>query len=361
MKNLRVLPTISILTATYNSIRTLPDYLKAIELQDYPKGRIELCFGDGGSTDGTLEFLNRIRAEKTDRSTPDGQANGFRAVRIVHNRLKTGESGKAAALKVSTGQYVALVDSDNLLPTKDWLKEMIRPLEEDQELIGSEPLGYSYRPFDPALTRYSALLGMNDPLVHFLGNYDRFNTLTGRWTESPLDLLKETESEIIIGLKPENLPTIGANGTVLRRELMLKMVGDSDYLFDIDEIAKLSALGRNRFAKVKNEIVHLYAGDLKTFARKQNRRVRDFFYYRKAGVRHFTWGGPSRWRLIYFAFACLTVVPLLWQAAKGYLKKPDSVWLLHPIYCEITFYVYLAGFLKSLFRPEIASRETWSQ
>ncbi len=51
--------TISIVTPTFNSMRTIDDYMKAILSQDYPHSSIELIFADGGSQDGTLEKLDR--------------------------------------------------------------------------------------------------------------------------------------------------------------------------------------------------------------------------------------------------------------------------------------------------------------
>ena len=167
------LPTISIVIATLNAKRVLPLCLEAIKGQRYPKAKIEFCFGDGGSNDGTQAL---IRAA----------LRGWR-YRIGDNtKLKTGEAGKAVGFHLAHGTYIALIDSDNILPSRDWLKRMIEPLEADQRLIGSEPIEYTYRPSDPPLTRYCALMGMNDPLVYFLGNYDRKNVLSGKWTEAPV-------------------------------------------------------------------------------------------------------------------------------------------------------------------------------
>lgn len=61
---------------------------------------------------------------------------------------------------------------------------MVEPFE-DPEITGFEPLYYTYRKEDGFITRYCALLGMNDPLCLFLGNYDRYSALTGKRTEMP--------------------------------------------------------------------------------------------------------------------------------------------------------------------------------
>jgi len=55
---------------------------------------------------------------------------------------------------------------------------MTEPFQ-DREIAGVEPLHYTYRKEDGYITRYSAMLGMNDPLCLFLGNYDRMCMVTG--------------------------------------------------------------------------------------------------------------------------------------------------------------------------------------
>ncbi|MBI4743983.1 MAG: glycosyltransferase [Actinobacteria bacterium] len=84
-------------------------------------------------------------------------------IHIVPNNLKTGEAGKAVGVKAAKNEIIALIDSDNILPCDDWLKRMVEPFE-DKEIIASEPIKYTYRKEDSFITRYCALMGMNDPL-----------------------------------------------------------------------------------------------------------------------------------------------------------------------------------------------------
>ncbi|MBU3967076.1 MAG: glycosyltransferase [Euryarchaeota archaeon] len=98
-------PSISIITPTYNSAKTLTACLESIKNQDY-QGEIEIIIADGDSTDSTLEIARKY----TDKIYP--------------NPLKTGEAGKAVGIKHSKGEIIALIDSDNILPTEDWLSRM---------------------------------------------------------------------------------------------------------------------------------------------------------------------------------------------------------------------------------------------
>ncbi len=133
--------SISIVVPTYNSAKTLPACLESIREQDYPVDKVEIIIADAGSVDGTVEIAKRF----TDK--------------IYYNSLKTGEAGKAVGVRFARGEVVALIDSDNILPERDWLSRMMGPFR-DEEIAGTEPLYYTYRQEDGIITRYCALMGI---------------------------------------------------------------------------------------------------------------------------------------------------------------------------------------------------------
>jgi|Deesub1362A_J573_1020465.scaffolds.fasta_scaffold01105_10 glycosyltransferase involved in cell wall biosynthesis len=331
---------ISVVIPTYNSERTLEMCLESIVNQDYPKEKIEIIIADGGSTDRTLEIARKY----TDK--------------IINNRLKTGEAGKAVGIKHAKGDIIALIDSDNILPTRNWLRRMIKPFE-DVEIAGAEPLYYTYRKQDGYITRYCALIGMNDPLCLFIGNYDRYNLLTGKWTG--LKVKQEDKGEYLkIELDERAIPTIGANGFLIRRE-MLEKCSIGDYLFDIDVVYELVKQSYNKFAKVKVGIVHIFSGNISTFVRKQRRRIKDYAYYRELGLRKYPWSSVSKGKLLKFISYTVFTLPLLVQAMRGYMKKPDIAWFFHIPACWTTLIVYALGNIQNyLFGVEPEDRNMWS-
>jgi len=137
-------PTVSVVIPTYNSESVLKACLDSIESQDYPAGRIEVIVADGGSLDKTVDIARKY----TDK--------------IFSNPLKTGEAGKAVGIRKANGEIIALIDSDNILPQKDWLRRMVEPFG-DKEIAASEPLYFTYRKKDGFITRYCALSGVNCP------------------------------------------------------------------------------------------------------------------------------------------------------------------------------------------------------
>jgi len=114
--------SISIVIPTYNSAKTLPACLESIREQDYPVDKVEIIIADAGSSDGTVEIARRF----TDK--------------IYCNPLKT---EKAVGVRFARGEVVGLIDSDNILPERDWLSRMRGPFR-DEEIAGTEPLYYTY-------------------------------------------------------------------------------------------------------------------------------------------------------------------------------------------------------------------------
>lgn len=342
-------PRISILIPTLNAARTLDDCLNAIRKQKYPPDRLQIVIADAGSTDDTRAIAARHNVET-----------------LVENPLKTGEAGKAAAAQAATGDILALIDSDNILPDDDWLSRMTSPFA-DPEVFASEPLEYTRRESDPELTRYFAMLGMNDPLNLFIGNYDRFCAITRKWTD--LDIVTTDRGDWLkVKLDTrKSIPTIGANGFFIRKSV-LDGVRWSPYWFDVDvvrEAAKQMPDGTAYVAKVKTGIVHLYCDSLETFARKQKRRIRDFLYFSPERS-HASVPGERRRLLIgiiKFTLATLLVFPLVAQRKRANDRIADPAWRLHGPVCRITLRTYAFGALRKLlgFKQAPVSRDNWRQ
>ena len=332
--------SISFIVPTFNSGKVLDKCLNSIVKQNYPKELIEILIIDGGSIDDTIEIAKKYTKK------------------IYKNPLKTGEAGKAVGVKKAKSDLIALIDSDNILPDENWLKEMVVPFEK-LEIIGSEPWKFSYREKDGFIDRYCALMGMNDPLCYSLRNYDRLNILTGKWTGLNVEQ-EDCGSWINVTIKPKFIPTIGANGTIFRKKILLESGLISDYFFDVDIIARLADKKPVSFAKVKSGIIHLYCGNsIKKFIHKQRRRIRDYLYYKKSWERSYPWLEQSNLGIIKFIISSITLFPLIYQMFKGYYKKTDCAWLFHPLACILTLFIYSFIKFSSFFSVKELSREKW--
>ena len=323
--------SISVVIPTLNSERFLPECLESIRKQDYPAEKIEIIIADGGSTDSTREIARKYNCS------------------IYSNPLKTAEAGKAVGVKHANGEIIALIDSDNILPETGWFRRMIAPFD-DEDIAGAEPLYYTYRETDGYITRYCALIGANDPLCIFLGNYDRYSLLTNNWTG--MTIRQEDMGDYLsLELKEAQLPTIGANGFLIRKGL-LNSCSIEDYLFDIDIVYELVMQGHNKFAKVKTGIIHIFSVTMSGFMRKQKRRIRDYGYYQKIGVRKYPWSKLDKSGILKFILFTITIFPLVAQAAIGWSRKRDSAWTFHVLACWITLVIYAVGMARNIVRAD---------
>jgi len=313
---------------TYNSASTIHDCLTSIFDQSYRKERIEVIVVDAGSKDGTLDIVRRFQ------------------VRLLRNPLITGEAGKAVGLRVATGELVAFIDSDNILPSREWLKEMIKPFER-RDVVGAEPMFWTYRREDNFLNRYAALYGDPDPSGSYLLSRGHWSWSRMNWTDVKWIEQRDFSSYVLFrlrkGLRP---PSYGANGFIGRADLLRRAKGDCPYYFDVDIPCILASMGFNTFAKVKVGVIHLFASDLSHFNRKNYRRIRDHLIFQNLRARF--WKVTSL-DVLRFAISTLVVIPLIVEVAKGYRRKPDLAWLIHPLATWLEFVTYFLAYLGSIF------------
>jgi glycosyltransferase involved in cell wall biosynthesis len=347
-----VLFDIDIIVATLNSGKVLENCLKSIAIQNYPKNKIHLYISDGGSTDNTLKIAKKYHCN------------------IVNNPLITAEAAKAIAFKNSSSEFVSFIDSDNILPSKNWLRQMLKPLEQNTKLIGAEPIAFTYRKNAGFIERYSALIGANDPYAFFTGVSDRKNYLNYRWTGIKNLVTKNYQNYVeIIFNNQSRLPTIGANGTLYRRNFINKLkIGN--YLFDIDLISqflKKHPQERVYFAKVKNSIIHTYCeSSITKFISKQKRRVKDLLEHQSH--RQYQWNNNQFTFIdlfkknLSFALYSVLIIPAFVDSLRGYFHKADFAWFFHPLASFLTFIIYSYYFsLNILGIKSVQSRSTWSQ
>lgn len=312
------LPSVSIIIPTRNSEKTLKRCLCSIAQQNYPSEKISLIIIDAFSKDKTVEI-----------------AESFGAQVLINPRI-TGEAGKAVGAKAAKSEILAFIDSDNVLPTNDWLSNMVIPLINDETIVASEPIYYGYDVKEPTLIRYCSLIGADDPLSVYLGFYGRYSYITNRWTDLSLDI-RDIGLYCKISLTSGIIPTMGANGFVIRKNALYK-TEYFPYLFDIDIIYDLINLGYNKFARVKTSIFHLYVVTFTSYIKKTHRRIRD--YYKFNSLRKYPWTKFNKSKLIRFVFGVVVVFPITRDAIRGYRHKADIAWFLHWFTCFLTMYVY---------------------
>lgn len=339
-------PTISIVIPTLNAEDDLPHCLKAIEMQDYPVEHIEVIVLDGGSTDSTIEIA---------------EGHGCKIVRHddpAHHGTYLGlaEPRMAIGVTLAENDVVALVMSDNWMPTDQWLREMTQPLLDDPEIVGTLTLRYGHRPNGGWLERYLALLGTSDPVAFYLNRRDRIS-----WSEDKLPyngIIEDRGSYFRVAFHSNGLPPLGCNGTLVRRDMLLKCDTAPERFTHSEAMQELVDMGHDTFGVVKNDITHVFRGSWTNEVRKRMGFFR--LYAEDRPPRRyelFSWKRPrDLLRLILYLVYSLTIAKPVWDAVRGFRKRPDTAWFAHPFYCVAMTFAYGFSVVSILVRGRQRAR-----
>jgi len=117
-------PTVSVVVPAFNAQNTISDCLDSLQRLEYPRQKLEIIIIDNASTDNTNSILNQYNSQVT--------------------ILKEAKRGSAAARNKgiinAKGEVIAFTDSDCVVE-KDWLKNLVLPLKDDQiGIVGGKVL-----------------------------------------------------------------------------------------------------------------------------------------------------------------------------------------------------------------------------
>ncbi len=319
-------PSISVILATYNSQDSIRQCLASLFSQDYPKDKIELIIADGGSSDNTLEIISKYR---------------HKLVKIPENKQEA-EYNKGVAVSRAKNELLLLIDHDNVLPHKNWLKKMVKPLIENEKITGVEVLRFAYRKSDNILDRYFALIGGVDPIPYYLGKDARLS-----WAFDQYNLLGESQDigdYFLVKFDSDKIPTLGANGAILRRELLKFAKADPENFFHIDINYDLIKKGFNTYAFVKDEIIHYKKTKFIDFIKflMRRRKIMERQYFESLKKRRYAvfMSSEDKIGLLKFIIYTLTFVKPFFDSIRGFIKIRDVAWFLHPFICLSFLLVY---------------------
>ena len=314
---------VSIIIATYNSGRTLDACLSSIRNQDYPRRYIEIVIIDGGSTDGTKTIAKQYD------------------VTWIEKKGSGAEEAKAIGLKHAKGDIIADFGSDNIISDRQFISRIVAPLIENPNIVGSYPLRYTYRPNDTIFNRYVALFGVNDPVPFSVRKSDRQSMLFDGYCLSGRAIKRTGYWDVVF--TPDNLPTVGANGFFIRKDILLKANVSPRSYFHIDVVYDVVKKGYDRFAVVDTSIVHDTADTLFSLMSKRRRYLKELYLEKQLLRRYHI----VRWNKVgdvgmlgLFVMYSVTIVQPLWLSIRGWLKIRDMAWFVHPVLCFLTTLVY---------------------
>ncbi|MFH1706076.1 MAG: glycosyltransferase family 2 protein, partial [Patescibacteria group bacterium] len=313
--------SVSVIMATLNSEKTLGRCLKSVRGQNYDQSKIEILCADGGSTDQTHKIIKKYQGT------------------VVPENSGSPEGAKSFALKKAKNEIILEVDDDNVLPNKNWLTRMVSYFDKEPKITGVYPRRYRHRRSDKPLNRYFSLFGVNDPVAYFLGRADRQSYHSSEWK-----LAGDAEDKgdyFLVRFNRDNLPTVGANGFLIKRELLLKAKVDPKHFFHIDVNMDLVKKGYCQYAVVKNDIFHISGERFWHFFKKRKKYMENLYLKDLSFRRYFLYQKDrDRKKIIAYSFYALTLIGPTIESIRGFVKIPDPAWFLHPIICFLIFWIY---------------------
>ncbi|WP_375475137.1 CDP-glycerol glycerophosphotransferase family protein [uncultured Jatrophihabitans sp.] len=159
-------PRFSIISAVHDVGRYLDQYIASIEGQSYPLDNVEVIVVDDGSTDNSLEMLERWQRLRPDLVTVLTKSNGGQA------------SARNLGFERATGEWVTFTDPDDWL-AKDYLSEIDAFISENpsavmavgRRVVVDEASGEQSRhPLDSHFTKRNRLRNLDLDTGHFHGS-----------------------------------------------------------------------------------------------------------------------------------------------------------------------------------------------
>jgi glycosyltransferase involved in cell wall biosynthesis len=289
---------VSFVIPTLNSEPILAQCLQSIRNQDVPADRYEILVADGGSRDRTVEIATQF------------------GCRLVEATGLLAEAAKQAAFAEAKGDYIALVDADNELAGKDWLRRAVEALGRHPDAVGFESY-YVKHPRDSHLNRLltAEVLG-TDPCVCSVA--------------TPLRLVERAADGVeVFELPADGGYPMGANGFMFSKAL-LKSGNPDDPYHEAAFFPVLIRQGRRKLVKARGcGVYHHYVKGLADFFRKRRRTV-ILHMLRKQEV-SVTWDSDARpWRKLWaLAYNVTFVGPCVKGVAQAIMRR-DVEWLLYP-------------------------------
>lgn len=315
-------PLVSVVLNVYNESAGIENCLRRIRNQNYPPKKIEIIIVDDDSEDDTIE-----RARKFN-------------IRVVRSGYRNRERAKGIGIEHAKGEFILFMDADIFLIGNNWLKKAVSYLLENPNAVGVQNIRWQYRKNDFLANRYCNLFGINDPFILFLDKRGALMATEYDWQGG--SEIKKIKDYYLVKFSPSNLPTMGAQGFMARRKLILKGSW-KPYFFHLDIIYELVEKGFNQFILAKLPIEHQYITTVREFHEKLARNLTLFLELEDKRKYKYEVGSAK------FFVAILVMMSLVYpffQALRGYLKRRDPAWFLHPVFCFTVPLMYLFIFLK---------------
>jgi len=263
------------------------------------------------------------------------------------------------AVKEARNEIVLWLESDNSLSHNESLRELVQPFMDDNKIFSTFTLHYGINKEMKVLDRYCALLGVSDPVAFYLNKADRETWLTNTYEKGKI--IKRRSNYDTVEFNKSNLPTVGDNGFLTRRKVLLKANISFESYLHIDIYVDLLKLGYKRFGVVKKvNIEHDIGKGILNLVRRRVLYVKryslsKYINHRRYAVFDFN-SSKDVVNLLKYIFYTVTFIQPLFLSTRGFLKIRDTAWFLHPFMCWLFLIYYLRFTSFSLLKLKLSKK-----
>jgi len=257
---------------------------------------------------------------------------------MLKNPQRIAEYGKAIGIRKSKGEYFVLIDSDNEIVEKDWLKKMIRPILDNPGLMGVEsPLSHDGKL--SSLNRYLARMRIADPLAKYL--------------VSKPDDITDFGAYKILNFHKNSIVLTGANGFLWNKKMISNM-GEWREKFEESYFPNYFNNKIELSYAIPNDISirHYYSKTIEELIKKRTKIANKVV--KKINDNEFLW--TSKISFIKKAIVTVYLVSIigpLCEAIFMNIKQKTLDWFWHPIISFLTIYIYASKIYRTLMDKNI--------
>lgn len=266
------------------------------------------------------------------------------------------EARRYIGSQLANGDVIAFIDTDNFLTSNTWFKEMLLPFT-NPDVMCSFTKWYGVSKSMSPLDQYYGLVGGNDPICYYLGKNDRVEYLTSG-LPSGASLVSEWPSYNLVNFNRKKLPTIGANGFLIRKNYLshLDISDPNEFLHTDIHVNLLAKFPHALYAIVEADIHHVTGETISRSIKKRinykNKHMVELASYRTYRVFDAT-STRDIVRLLWSVLAALTFVEPLMRALIGYVRTRNLYWFYHLVVFPLMVIAYATSTVTSFARKRL--------
>lgn len=319
------LPTISVIIPAYNEQDNLTKLFASLDRQTYPKDKIEYLFVNDHSTDKSEQIAKMFGAKIINVETHDIELN------------------KGIGMHAAINKYIYWLDADMELYGLDYWQQLVLPLEENPQLIGSFTNEFSLAKGLPwesrSLLRYISYDPLQrDPVYQYFS--ESINSC----------VVDTTDKYELCKFKSGKIPPCGRM-MYNRTKLLTTDVGRNKSFIDLESLEIVVRAGYLYFAYVpKAKIRHFHAMNIAQLVNKRLRNLERDYLPNINHKKYYTWFDLSNphdlSKIICWVIYANMFFPALIRGLLLAIKNHDHAFMWEPIVTIVTTDVILWGFLS---------------